>query len=91
MARDGVDRLRQLSELFASLGRPAPRRWIIEYELDLLRREYCLSASILPMSQEALERRYGTFFHDGGWPARDAANQVAAPLERKRILQQKSV
>src|SRR5579863_6082596 len=90
MTRDGVDCLRQLSERFAALGRPVPRRWIIEYGLDSLRREFCLDAPILPISQELLARRYGIFL-GGGKPAKDAAAQVAAHLDRKRIAQKESV
>jgi len=86
MTREGVDSLRQLSERFAALGRPLPRRSIIEFALHLLSREHCLDATTLPISQELLDRRYGIFL-ERGKAARDAAKQVAAHLERKRIRQ----
>lgn len=84
MTREGVDSLRQLSERFAALGRPLPRRSIIEFALHLLRREHCLEAPILPVSRELLDRRYGIFL-ERGKAAQDAAKQVAAHLERERI------
>ena len=84
--REAVDCLRQLSERFAALGRPLPKWRIIEDALTAMRREYCLTESILPISREHLESRYSAFLFDGGKPAEDAAKQAATHLERKRTL-----
>ena len=87
---DSVDCLHGLTERFAALGRPMPQYRIIEEALYRLSAEYS-TQPLLPISKQILDLRYREFLTEGGKPARDAARQVEAHLERKRILQQKSV
>lgn len=86
ITREAVERLRQLSERFAALGRPLPQWRIIEDALTAMYREWCLTTPTLPISREHLESRYSAFLFEGGKPAEDAGKQAAAHLERMRAL-----